>query len=155
MHSIVIILSGSPDTPDEVWADWLTKATDQMSLCSLMFMDSFWSFPVDAKMSSGNTTRSSGNVFFFLSFFLFLFLYHDVLFCSRRTKSHHGKYKPVIKARVKNNNNLQNFSKSNLSLIAVNLGPFKFHGYFGKRETRHFKGLNPLSQYSLPNIYYK
>lgn len=63
----------TPDTPDEVLADWLSKATAQMSLYSLMFMDSLWNFPVDAMMSSGNTTASSGNLFF-LSFVFFLFL---------------------------------------------------------------------------------
>lgn len=36
------------------------------------------------------------------SFLLFLFLYHGILFYSRRINSHHEKYKLVIKAKAKN-----------------------------------------------------
>lgn len=76
---------------------------------------------------------------FFFSFFLFLFLYHDVLLYSGRTKSHHGKYELAIKARVKTkkNPNFYNFSKSDLSLTAVNLGLFKslVHVWEGGEET--------------------
>lgn len=92
---------------------------------------------------------------FFLSFFLFLFLCHDVLLYSRRTKSHYGKYELAIKARVKTekNTNFNNFSKSDLSLTAVNLGLFKSlaHVWEGGEET--LKELNPFSQRGLPSLH--